>query len=504
MKTTSLKSFTLFPGMLALWPAAASAQTFTNLHNFTGAPYAFPIGFPAGGDGASPTAGLFLQGNILYGTTENGGSPGGKGTTFGINANGTGYAMLGVFGAANSYGNSYGVGPPPTYFTDPNGAYPVGGLTAGGIGTTKLGLYGFGTVFGGNGSYQIYQFSNSFVGANPEGTLASASGGPDGHILYGTASAGGAGGRGTAFRIDYSLFIVPPYQEWATASLTVLHPFGGGSDGAYPAAGLVLSGDTLYGTASGDSYGNGSTVFKVGTNGMNFATLYNFTNGIDGAYPVSDLVLSGNTLYGTAKFGGSAGNGTVFKVNTDGSGFAPLYSFSAMSGSPATNSDGADPVAGLVLSHNILFGTASAGGTGGNGTIFRINTDGTGFTTLYNFTPVFTNRVYAALTNADGANPAGDLLLSSNVLYGTAENGGTSGLGTVFALSVPPIAVSLPLNIQLAGDSVVLTWTNTGVSLQSAPGVQPVNSGFTNITGATSPYTNPITGSEMFFRLNPD
>jgi uncharacterized repeat protein (TIGR03803 family) len=481
MKTTAFKSLTLFPGMLALWPAATHAQTFTNFHSFTG----------KGADGAIPTAGLLLQGNALYGTTKNGGA---AGTVFKVNMDGSGYAMLGTFGAANSYGSL-----PGSPFEDPYGLTPVGGLAAGGIGTTKYGLPGPGSVFGVGGPggyYPIYQFTNSSGGGNPEGTLAVASGGPDGHILYGTASAGGADFGGTVFRIDYSILYLPPYQQFVTASFSVLHPFAGGTEGAFPTAGMVSSGSMLYGTTSGDSYGDNSTVFKVSTNGVSFATVYNFTNGVDGGNVVSDLVLSGNTLYGTASTGGIAGDGTVFKVNTDGSGFVPLYSFSATSGPSATNGDGAEPVAGLVLSQNILFGTASKGGTGGNGTIFRVNTDGSGFTTLYSFTP--------GATNNDGANPAGDLLLSSNVLYGTAENGGTAGLGTVFALSVPPIAASLPLNIQQVGDSVVLTWTNAGVSLQSAPGVQTTNSSFTNISGATSPYTNPVTGSQMFFRLNPE
>ena len=50
------------------------------------------------------------------------------------------------------------------------------------------------------------------------------------------------------------------------------------------------------------------------------------------------------------------------------------------------NSDGANPRAGLILSGNTLYGTASNGGTSGNGTVFAVNTDGTGFTNLHSFT----------------------------------------------------------------------------------------------------------------------
>ena len=84
-----------------------------------------------------------------------------------------------------------------------------------------------------------------------------------------------------------------------------------------------------------------------------FTTLYSFTGGSDGAYPDAGLILSGNTLYGTAYDGGSSGNGTVFAVNTDGTGFTNLYSFTRLA-----DSDGANPAAGLILSGNTLYGTA--------------------------------------------------------------------------------------------------------------------------------------------------
>ena len=105
----------------------------------------------------------------------------------------------------------------------------------------------------------------------------------------------------------------------------------------------------------------------------------------DGAELYGPLLLSGNTLYGTACVGGTNGDGPIFAVNTDGSNFKTLYNFSSGTGSAAsvpsfyTNSDGANPVCGLVLSGNTLYGVASNGGTNGLGTIFAITTDGTAF-----------------------------------------------------------------------------------------------------------------------------
>src|SRR5947207_6627827 len=115
-----------------------------------------------------------------------------------------------------------------------------------------------------------------------------------------------------------------------------------------------------------------------------FTTLHTFTALSNGDYGTNSdgvapngLFLSGNTLYGTAKFSGPSDAGTVFKVNTDGTGFTILHSFTARSSSsPFTNSDGAIPQAGLILSGNTLYGTAAAGGSGGDGTVFRVNTDG--------------------------------------------------------------------------------------------------------------------------------
>jgi len=44
---------------------------------------------------------------------------------------------------------------------------------------------------------------------------------------------------------------------------------------------------------------------------------------------MAGLVMSGDTLYGTANFGGGQGGGTVFKLKTNGTGFAVLHRFTA-------------------------------------------------------------------------------------------------------------------------------------------------------------------------------
>jgi uncharacterized repeat protein (TIGR03803 family) len=177
--------------------------------------------------------------------------------------------------------------------------------------------------------------------------------------------------------------VLTPAGQVTAQIFTTLHSFTATSgifsnntngDGAVPEAGLILSGDTLYGTAydgGGTGYG---TLFAITTNGMVFSNLHSFTNGNDGDHPVGDLTLSGDTLYGTANAGGSAGNGTIFAIGTGGTNFASLYNFAALNN--FTNSDGANPQAGLILSGNTLYGTANAGGSAGNGTVFAIITNG--------------------------------------------------------------------------------------------------------------------------------
>jgi uncharacterized repeat protein (TIGR03803 family) len=173
--------------------------------------------------------------------------------------------------------------------------------------------------------------------------------------------------------------------------------------------------------------------------------------------------------------------------------FTTLHSFTAAIGH--TNTDGIYPQAGLILSGNTLYGTAYWGGRTGNGTMFAVNINGTGFTNLYSFTG-----------GSDGAEPAAGLILSGNTLYGTAEFGGSSGNGTVFSISLlaPPQLMITP-----SGDNVVLTWpTNaTGFILEFAtnlvsPTVWNTNSTAPVIINGQNTVTNPITGALQFFRLS--
>ena len=480
MKTCTLKNqFLLISVMLALGlmlTGRVTAQTFTTLHSFT-ASSTNSYGAYTNSDGGYPAYNLIMSGSTLYGTAGRGRS--GSGTVFALNTDGTGFTNLHYFTASSA--NSYGA------YTNSDGGYPRGNVIISGntlYGTTyEGGSGGSGTVFAlytdGTGFTNLYNFTaldpvsyTNSDGASANGVILS------GNTLYGTAFQGGSGGFGTVFKLKTD-----------GTGFTVLHsyicaPFPScrTSDGAKPWGGLVVSGSTLYGTTYvGGSDGDGS-VFAVSTDSTGFTNLYSFTT--SGGYPRGGLILSGNTLYGTA--------GIVFAINTDGTGFTNLQV-------------GAGP--GLTLSGKTLYGTTETGGNAGSGTVFAINTDGTGFTNLYNFTAARTNS-FGIYTNSDGFSPEAGLILWGNTLYGTASSGGNSGEGTIFSLSFRP-----QLSITRAGTSVVLSWpTNyagfdyTGYVLQSTTNlVLPAwttNLPSPAVVNGQNTVTNHITGRQQFFRLS--
>lgn len=271
-----------------------------------------------------------------------------------------------------------------------------------------------------------------------------------------------------------------------------LYNFTNFSDGDWLFGGVILSGDTLYGVARNGGtlsvtppFGSG-TVFAVKTNGTGVQVLHSFSafganasgypTNADGAWPQCKLVLSGNTLYGTTQYGGLAylplGQGTLFKINTDGTGFTNLHFFA---GYP---NDGSIPLGGLVLSGNTLYGTASAGGPSGYGTIFSINTDGTGYTNLYSFTG----------TTNDGSEPASSLILWNNTLFGTTT-GSTfpqSLPGTIFSIKTDGSGFTV-LHQSGSGNGLTLAGnTLFGTTGNSVFAVNTDGTGYTNLFTSTA------------------
>jgi len=469
-----------------------TAQTFAVLHNFS----ATSSDSYTNWDGAQPyQTGLVLSGTSLYGTTLYGGVNG-RGTVFSVNTNGNDFTVLHTFSASQS----------PDY-TNLDGEYPQGGLVLLGgtlYGTTLNGgtnSGGYGTLFSvgtnGTGFTAIQSFDSIPNGSNPNGGLV-----VSGNKIYGTTQESGAtNGFGTVFSVNTDGTGLEVLHTFTVT--TTNYPYAN-EDGGEPDSGLILSGDTLYGTAQFiGPYANG-TIFSIKTNGADFTVLHTFTAGIgpyntnaDGAFPRAALVLSCGTLYGTASFGGDYDKGVLFSVSTNGSDFKVLHAFTDLDGG-RFNLDGAFPTAPLLLLGNTLYGTANVGGVGGNGTVFSLNTGGSGFTVLHSFAATSFG------TNSDGMYPECTLALSGNTLYGTTEQGGAYGNGTVFSLFIPPQLTIIP-----SGPDVILTWpTNyAGFTLQSTTNLGPsavwtTNSAGPLVVNGQNTVTNPISGPQQFYRLS--
>src|SRR5262249_29644763 len=153
-----------------------------------------------------------------------------------------------------------------------------------------------------------------------------------------------------------------------------------GAEGVQSEGSLVVEGTRLYGTTPLGGSGGHGTIFSIDTSGTGFLVLHNFTS-LDRSGPHVGLTVSDAVLYGTTAWDGVPGK--IFRIGTDGSGFATIHNFSTPVA--GTNADGAIPYSTLIVSGNTLFGTAQAGGSGGLGTVFRVGTDGAAFTNLFNF-----------------------------------------------------------------------------------------------------------------------
>lgn len=244
--------------------------------------------------------------------------------------------------------------------------------------------------------------------------------GSDGSF-YGTTSSGGNGfdvsdeGSGTVFKIT------------PAGSLTTLYKFCSQpfcTDGGNPDASLVRGTDgDFYGTtAYGGTSGNG-TVFKITPDGT-LRTLHNFNDFPDGTLPAAPLLLaSDGNFYGTTIQGAMYDCGTVFKITSAGT-FTTVHIFDG--------TDGCDPRGPLIeASDGNLYGTTGLGGAYGgpfgDGTIFKMSFAGV-VTSLHSFNV------------SDGSHPTVGLIQATDGnFYGTASNGGADascfagyGCGTVF------------------------------------------------------------------------
>jgi uncharacterized repeat protein (TIGR03803 family) len=218
-------------------------------------------------------------------------------------------------------------------------------------------------------------------------------------------------------------------NAWAE---TVLHIFQGAtSDGAQPFAPLIFgSNGDLYGTTENGGANYKGTVFQLAQSGGSWTetVLYSFSSS-SGAFPQAPLILGSNgDLYGTTSGSGSGtnGNGTVFQLAPPSS---PGGNWTeTVLHSFQGGSDGATPLAALIQGSNgDLYGTTEDGGTNGDGTVFQLAQSGGAWTETV---------LHSFGSGSDGFHPLASLIKGSNGdLYGTTAGGGANSYGTVFQIS---------------------------------------------------------------------
>jgi uncharacterized repeat protein (TIGR03803 family) len=260
----------------------------------------------------------------------------------------------------------------------------------------------------------LHEFDSSKDGQTPTGVTFHAGN------LYGTTNAGGRGGAGVAYELTPGAD-----GNWEEDALYFFHSADGGAYGGNPNGGLIFdSAGNLYGTAEliddGEVFELSPTVEGL-WNETTLALLGGFIN--NGFKPEAGLIFdaSGN-LYGTS-YGGGTDSGVVFELMpAAGGGWTGTIIFS-FNGDP----EGEGITDSLLIdTAGNLYGTSSAGGFLGLGTVFELMPQPGGSwseTTLYTFE-----------VGDGGGNPVeqGGLIFdAAGNLYGTT----TSNDGTVFELS---------------------------------------------------------------------
>jgi uncharacterized repeat protein (TIGR03803 family) len=309
-----------------------------------------------------------------------------------------------------SFNNANGDKPRGALIRDTNGN--LYGITSGG------GQFGDGTVFElPAGSFVIKTLASFSIidlnGYHPTALIRDSSGN-----FFGTTQAGGTFGLGTVFELPAGSHTIK-----ALASFD-----GSGAEGKNPSGLIRDSHGNLFGTAASGGASNDGTVFELPAGSNTIRALASF-HGFDGASPLAGVIRdSSGNLFGTVELGGLFGEGAVFKLPAGSHSIVRLASFN--------RTNGERPRGALIEdSSGNFFGTTSEGTSFNDGTVFELPAGS------------HTIKTLATFDGTKGAKPfAGLVRDSKGNLYGTTTAGGNNGVGTVFEVSPSTAAAARELN----------------------------------------------------------
>lgn len=417
--------------------------------------------------------------NTLYGVSWDSGGPiTNGGAIFKINRDGSGYQVLRRFLGLQT------TTPTPTLNSQPgntglsliqgNDGWLYGRVYIGSVQNGTNSSAGEGFIFRCDADGNQLTVLRSFTSPAEQKPLSLIQG-ADG-ALYGTCDGDSLFG-GVIFTMDTQ-----------GGNYRILHEFYAEvnpGEGSSPFGRLLQASDgAFYGTcAFNDTGGLGGTIFKVTTNNQ-FTLLHTFPAFAgDGLKPVAGLIQGNDgALYVTTVFGGTGGAGTVFKININGSGYQVLHNFAPAG--DAGSSDGKNPWGELIQAPANLGGMLIGATTGGtnnhsNGTIFRVNPDGSGYNILFNFPGTnYGTAPFAGLV----AGPVGD---TNGLFYGTATRGGSANVGTLFSVLLPnpPLSIT-PVTGQASGGQTVLYWPAWASSYKLQMTTNLSSTNWTTVTNA--------------------
>lgn len=348
-------------------------------------------------NGKFPNGSLVLDGTDIYGMTRFGGEFE-NGVIFKITTSGDDYSVLHNFdGTDNSFINS-------EIILEDSLIYGV---------TAKISeINSTGMIFSINkngSSFAILHrfYSNDVTnGSYPSGKIFLIS-----SKLYGITNYGGDYDYGSMYKININ-----------GTGFDITHSFHGG-DGKICYYEPTIVGSKLYGTTLIGGKYNFGAIYSFDIDNNNYSLIHSF-DGIDGYQPQSTLTYDGeNTLYGTTGLGGEYDSGIIYSISLNGNNFSKLYSF--------TSENGARPLGQLILNDSLLYGVTTRGGDYLDGIIFSFSILDNTFTKMHSFG-----------NTTDGKVPCSNLLFDSenSILYGTTETGGQYDNGTIFSISINPLA----------------------------------------------------------------